>query len=98
MRFQKQKGLRLHRYFIWYSVSGLWYVEKLRKWMPQEDARKYGHGYSSTCRCKTIKAFKRHIKRHRLNKHEVHLVNKYVGYDVTYGQKTARGNQRMGEW
>lgn len=83
MRFQKPKGQRIHRYFIWVTAKpGLWWVPSIRKWKYSNEIKDVD--CQSCYPCRTVKAFKRHIRKHPEIKGRATLVSRYSGYDV-YG-------------
>ena len=80
MIFQKPKGQRLYKRFIWITnFNNLWYVESIRKWIltPPIDG-----DYSNCVSCKTIRAFRRHLRKHPEIKGKAVLVSRFKGYDV----------------
>lgn len=89
-QFEAPKGSRVHRYFHGITVMppgpNRWWLRHHKCWV--EDFRaddRWHKGCSSHARCRTLRAFRRHIRRHR---HElagctVVLVSNYVGHNVT---------------
>jgi hypothetical protein len=59
-----------------------WWVEGLNQWMDIFDANKSGYNYSTHCHIHSVKAFRRHIKRHGVKGHTYYLSNRY-GFGVT---------------
>ncbi len=81
MRFEAQKGQRLHRYFIGVEVGGdQWWNCTLLLWEPLGTSP--GHDYSTGAPCRTLKAFKRMLRKNPVIKGRSRLVNRYVGFDV----------------
>lgn len=74
-----RKG-QLRRYFLWIDTPGLWWNESKRVWQENIDDR---HIFSSGCHCKTVRSFRKHLKKHpELNGKEIRLANRYVGQDI----------------
>ena len=67
-----------------FSDSQIWWSEKKRKWMSYEECINYG-SFSNTARCRSFKAFKRHLRKHPELKEagEIVLSSRYVGYSIT---------------
>lgn len=86
LRFEKPKGQRLHKRFVWISqFEGFMWADKSRKWVRIENIPKIRlESYSSCAPCKSVKAFRRHLKKHPEIKGKAVLVNRFVGYNV-YG-------------
>jgi len=83
MRFQKPKGQRLHKRFIWITnFSHLWWVPSEKKWMLSEDIPENHNGYSTCCGCRSLRAFKRHLRKHPEIKGKAVLVNRFAGYEI----------------
>lgn len=88
MNFEKSKGSRLHRYFFGVYVpndSRSWWCDN--QWMTVEEAVKTGKAFSSFYMCKTLKAFKRHLRKHGIKGVKYILTSEYEGYNViAYGR------------
>ena len=83
MKFEAAKGERLHRYFLWVQASqDLWWSHKLKRWVTQDEAIKAGGNYSNSADCKTLKAFKRMLRKNPEIVGSAILVNKYEGFNV----------------
>jgi len=84
MRFEAPKGTRLHRYFwgvtITDSGTNLWWNHDLRKWEPLSAHPQDAYGTHAPCR--TLRAFKRMLRKFPELEGKVCLVNRYIGYDV----------------
>lgn len=85
MRFEASKGERVHRYFWAVTLTevtedNLWWNTTLRKWEPYRTHK--DHGYSTHAPCKTLRAFKRMLRKHPEITGRCVLVNKYKGLDV----------------
>lgn len=85
--FQAPVGQRINRYGLGVTIMAgpnLWWSLHSRRWLTQEAAQDEGHGYTNTARCRTLKAFKRHIRKHAaaLDGCEVCWVNRYVDHGV----------------
>lgn len=79
MKYQKQKGKRIKRYGWGIQADGLWFSDIYKKW----DAEIPDGSYSNTMSCRTIRAFKRALKKYPILKGRARWINKYVGYDVS---------------
>ena len=78
--FDKPKGQRLHKRFIWITnFDGLWWSYKHRQWY--QDTPPSGD-YSTCCRCRSLKAFKRHLRKHPEIRGKAILVSRFIGYNV----------------
>lgn len=85
LRFEAPKGKRLHRYF-WAvtSLNGeLWWCHQNHTWVGYEEVFAGG---STHAPCKTLRAFKRMLRKHPKLVGNCVLVNKYKGYDVYSGE------------
>jgi hypothetical protein len=88
-RFEAPKGRRLCRYFYdvtCYTPAGheslWWYPDEQRwgKYVPGRDC-------STHAPCRTLRAFKRHLRKHKNLYGEIVLVNLYAGFDVSVFRK-----------
>lgn len=77
MKFGMAKGLRFHRYFCLIELDGHWWDHDDKKWLTNDEARKCKHIKSNGPHCFTIKAFKRHIKKHNYIDGTFKLINLY---------------------
>jgi predicted metalloendopeptidase len=74
--------------FMWIthfdSSVDLWWAEDLRKWTSTEEIQDTNSLASNGVRCRSFKAFKRHLRKHpelqQLD--EVILVSRYIGYNI----------------
>lgn len=83
LKYEKPKGQRIKRYGlgIHLRTSNLWYNNNLKRW----EIPKFGkYEYSNYVRCKTVRAFRRHLRKNPNIKGDAILVNRYIGYNV-YG-------------
>ena len=85
MRFEAPAGERVHRYFWAVALTeitedNLWWNRTIRKWEPYNTNK--DHEYSTHAPCKTLRAFKRMLRKHPEIKGRCVLVNKYKGLDV----------------
>ena len=83
--FDAPKGTRIHNRFFGVAVfadeGGPWWHDETRRWGPFNSA----NGVRSThAPCRTLKAFKRHLRKHwrDLSGCEVVLHSRFVGHDV----------------
>ena len=90
LEFEAPVRTRLHRYFWAITTFGhsedqdsLWWDETERQWVTS-DKRVFANGISSHCRCRTLRAFKSHLRKHRevLKDYRVFLVSRYEGHLV----------------
>lgn len=82
MRFDKPKGQRLHKRFYGVFVKRMWRVPAANMWMENIGGIEDYHMASNMCRCKTLKAFKRHLRKHENIRGKATLRSIYIGYDV----------------
>jgi len=86
--FDAPVGERLGRYYLGISVrdedgSGLWWSRRDCRWYRSRDFPDHG-GLSSHAPCATVRAFKRHLRKHEaeLRGYIARLESRYVGHDV----------------
>ena len=87
MIFEKPKGQRLHKQFFGVKVDGFWWLPEYKEWYREtEDDGPFGKWFqeflNSTTRstfapCRTVKAFKRMLRRHPWIKGKARLVSKF---------------------
>lgn len=88
IKYDRTKGQRLtsrfHGVVIEGGVCNFWWDEVDRKWRTIDECNKLGHSFRNLSPCRTVKAFKRHIRRHQpyIGKGLFRLSSFYVGYDV----------------
>lgn len=82
MRFIKSKGSRNHKQFIWYQVEDLWYVPSVDKWLTYEEANKLNVDFCSARGCRSLRAFRKQLKKHPNIKGKAQLVNRFPDYDI----------------
>ena len=86
MKFYMEKPFRLHRYFIWYQVDGFWWNEKTSKWVCDSVMKITDDRYSSCKPCRTLRAFRRELRKHPVIRGRARLVNRYYtngrSYDI----------------
>ncbi len=76
MKFDQCRGNRLHKQFMWITnFSGLWYDGKSWSENPEGD-------HSNCCRCRTLRAFRRHLRKHTEIRGKAILVSRFTGYDI----------------
>lgn len=81
MKFARPKGQRFHKQFRSVTnFSGLWWVPHYQKWCYYCDIN--GHLAQSWAPCKTVRAFRRHLRKHPEIRGKAALVSRFVGYDV----------------
>ena len=80
LKYNKQKGLRIKYKFMGFQTySDLWYNDTLSRWENPEWGK---YSYSNTEPCRSVKAFRRKLKKCPKGVEFV-LGSRYVGYDVT---------------
>jgi len=79
MKFEQCKGNRLHKQFIWITnFSNLWWSPAKNKWVEKpEDSC-----YSNCKKCRSLKAFRRHLRKHPEIRGKAILVSRFIGYDI----------------
>ena len=82
-KFEAPSGTRLHRYFYGIEVQGMWWSYEDKKW-GGADVLSNGN-CSSSAPCKTLAAFKSHVRRHKadISGHQARLLNRFRDYDIT---------------
>ena len=89
MRYIQQKPKRLKRYF-WGIKSThtdeddyYWYNYDLKKWEHHTETQMGKYNYSDLFKpCRTVRAFRRHLRKHPYMKGKLRLINIYIGFDV----------------
>lgn len=91
MKFQKPKEQRLHKRFWGVHVDGFWWVEKWRVWT-NEDLRggwlnpitgRFDMTFAtSVAPCRSIRAFKRMLRKNPSIRGRARLISRFQGYDV----------------
>ena len=79
MRFEKEKH-RLHRYGLGVTVEDMWWADEVHDWVSEEESGNYNT--SNYRECKTIRAFRRMLRKHPQIKNKARWVNEYAGYDA----------------
>ena len=80
--FKFPKGDRVHRYFwaVCLRSRSLWWNHDNRKWEPLNTTENCN--YSTHAPCKTVKAFKRMLRKNPQIQGDAVLVSRYIGYTV----------------
>ena len=80
LKFEAPKGSRFHKRFLGVTTFGkdIWWSDERRTWGP------CGPGTSSTAPCNSLKAFRRHLRKHadELKGAEVVLISRYMDCDI----------------
>lgn len=84
LKFDKPRGQRVMRRFHGIEIvdgNDCWWDETNKKW---DDISNIRGSCSNFFPCKTVRAFKRHIRKHSsyMGKGRFRLASMYVGYDV----------------
>lgn len=86
MKFEMDKPYRLHRYFLGVRVNNHWWFHDSKRWVPDNLVEiihnTTGEGFSSHAPCKTLRAFRRMLRKHPNIRGRAELVSRYVGYNV----------------
>lgn len=82
LEFEAPLGQRVHRYFwaVTTNRANLWWNRSLKCWEPYGTHK--SHDYSTHMPCRTLRAFKRMLRKHPEMQGKCILVNKYRGYNV----------------
>lgn len=81
LHFDRPKGLRLHKRFFGVNVKGMWWSVDTKEWVYEHDER--STLYCSSAQCNSVKAFRRHLRKHPNIRGKATLVSKFCGgYDV----------------
>lgn len=78
MRYEKQKGHRIKRYGIGIVADGLWYDRDNKVWTNEITTGTF----SNTMPCKTVRAFRRALKKYHILHGRCRWINRYIGYDI----------------
>jgi len=88
--YKKSKGSRLKKQFFDITVEGsVWWVPQMKLWYAIDNIPK-GMNFQSFCPCKSVKAFKRHVRKHPEVScaYNLRLNSKYIGYSVMFNSST----------
>jgi hypothetical protein len=82
MKFDKPKGQRIHKQFYGIrSTNSMWWVQSHNRWV--QELPDTGFDIASTIkRCKSLRAFKRHLRKHPEIRGKAVLVSRWVGYNI----------------
>jgi len=66
MKFAMCKPYRKHKQFLWIESADqdLWYNEHHNVWGTSDQMQHMDGGYSSSVHCNSLRAFRRHLRRH----------------------------------
>jgi len=82
MRFDKQKPYRVNRYFCSITnFDGLWWLVDSKVWV-KDLPSPLTEVATTSVDCKTLRAFRRHLRNHPEIQGKAVLVSRYKGYDV----------------
>ena len=86
IKYEKPKGSRIKRYFIGIETKNteLWWDCDKRKWFYGIENKDPESTVSNHVPCNTVRAFRRHLKKHPEIRGQATLINRYIGYNV-YG-------------
>ena len=64
MRYDLAKGQRIKKRFLWIINfnADMWYCDDCDKWY--QGTPTCDHSYSNTKRCRSVRAFRRHLRKH----------------------------------
>jgi hypothetical protein len=83
MQFDKPKGKRLHRYFYGItSNDGLWWIPSIKQWVDYYPHAQDCATASTYYPCRTLKAFRRHLRKHPEIRGKAVFKSLYQGFDV----------------
>lgn len=82
LRYEANKGQRIKYMFMGVCAWGFWWLHKTRKWVGLDEANSYKEDYGSHAPCKSVRAFKRMLRKHPQIKGQAVLVSRYVGHSV----------------
>lgn len=85
LKFEAPRGLRLHRYFCGVTLTkategNLWWNFERKKWEPYDDGVGCYRGTHAPCR--TLRAFKRMLRKHPAIQGKCVLVNRYRNFNI----------------
>jgi len=82
MRFDKQKPYRVNRYFHGITnFDGFWWLVDSKVWV-KDLPSPLTEPVSTYTPCRTLKAFRRHLRNHPEIQGKAVLASRYHGYDV----------------
>ncbi len=84
MQFEKAKGQRLHSRFFGVSVEQsdkCWWCNN--RWMTIEEANATKKEFSNFAKVRTLRAFRRHLRKYGTKGIKYTLTSNYVGFNVT---------------
>ena len=81
LKYEEQKGFRINYKFMGFSTheQGWWFSNNSNKWEKNPEAGE--NGYSSHQDCKSMKAFRRKLKKAPKGV-KFYLVSRWVGYGI----------------
>jgi hypothetical protein len=79
MKFDKPKGYRLHKEFVWVEVEGMWWDLSNKQWISEAES---DTDYSSGRYCRSLRSFRRMLRKHPQIRGRATLISRYVGYNV----------------
>lgn len=87
--YSKPKGQRIKRYGLGIEVNGMWFEEETKTWK-----RGAKPPFSNTVPCSTVRAFRRHIRKHK-EIQEARWVCAFVGHQatITIRQEAGEGEE-----
>lgn len=88
LEFEAPLGARLHRYYCGithFAGPNLWWSYEKREWLPGAECGE--RGYSNHAPCRTLRAFKRHLRKHPSMIGKAILVSRYRDHNV-YSRST----------
>lgn len=83
VKYKKPKGQRIKKQFLYITTDyDVWWLSVLRKWV-KPGASGLNLDLQSHAPCRSVKAFKRHLKRNPVLRGNANLVSRFAGYDIT---------------
>jgi hypothetical protein len=82
LKYEKPKGQRFKRYFLHVQVKdpAMWWDCTNRIWVRDPDLSR--GDFSNSAPCRTVRAFRRMLRKNPCIKKQAWLVNRYIGFDV----------------
>jgi hypothetical protein len=83
MRYDRPKGQRMKRYFCGITnFSGMWWLNESKYWEYEVNDIPEKESYGTHAPCRTLRAFRRHLRQHPEIKGKAVLCSRFIGHDV----------------
>lgn len=82
IKYQASKGTRVNYGFLGVGVTGLAYSPELRIWGTWSELYDMGVGGMSEYPCRTVRAFRRFVRKHPQFHGNMTLLSRWIGHNV----------------